>query len=391
MSNDLFGDIDINDLANSEEAIIDNSNIAKQKTNPDEKKDEKKDQKKDDIIDTDAIDIADLSEIESDEDNDDDSDDGSGTKKVKTPANDANASSSSQSALPSLALALQEAGVFSSLDEEELKEVKSVEDIIKAVEKQIKANELADLSEEDREYIEARRAGVSHTEYINSKSNSEQYTKITDEVIENNEQLQFELLRRSYLIKGVDEKTAHKLAQKLLDDEDAVNEAIEARDALIEYEDKNIQEKLTKAKEKEEASIKAEKEKLEALKSKINEKSDIFPGIKVNSQTKDKIFSSMTTPVKSKDNKLQNEVMDLYSKDMEFKMRVHAMHVLTKGFTDFSKFKTETKSSVIKELEEKLNQTGSGTTGSNRTKTGAVIGATSRQIVDALPDFSKKR
>ena len=44
MSKDLFGDIDINDLANSEEAIIDSgSNIVKSKSDSADKAEDKKD------------------------------------------------------------------------------------------------------------------------------------------------------------------------------------------------------------------------------------------------------------------------------------------------------------------------------------------------------------
>lgn len=390
MSKDLFGDIDINDLANSEEAIIDSSTtIIKTKNESADKADNKKD-KEDSNDSDDGIDINLISNLGSD---DDDSDDESGnTKKVKTPAIDANASSSSQSALPSLALVLQEAGVFSSLTEEDLKDVQSVEDIVKAVEKQIKANELADLSDEDKAYIEARRNGVSHTEFIQTKSNSEQYEKLSDELIEKNEQLQFELIRRSFLIKGIDEKTAYKLATKSVEDEDAINEAIEARDTLVEYENNILQEKVTKAKERADAILNTEKTKLDSLKSKINENSEILPGVKVNSQTKDKIFSSMTTPVKSKDNKLQNEVMDLYSSDAEYKMKVHALHILTKGFTDFSKFKNAAKSSAVKELEDKLAQTGSGSTGRSTSKSVSVSGgSTTKEMIAALPSFGPRR
>ena len=390
MSKDLFGDIDINDLANSEEAIIDSSTtIIKSKNESADKADNKKD-KEDSNDNDDGIDINLISNLGSD---DDDSDDESGnTKKVKTPAIDANASSSSQSALPSLALVLQEAGVFSSLTEEDLKDVQSVEDIVKAVEKQIKANELADLSDEDKAYIEARRNGVSHTEFIQTKSNSEQYEKLSDELIEKNEQLQFELIRRSFLIKGIDEKTAYKLATKSVEDEDAINEAIEARDTLVEYENNILQEKVTKAKERADAILNTEKTKLDSLKSKINENSEILPGVKVNSQTKDKIFNSMTTPVKSKDNKLQNEVMDLYSSDAEYKMKVHALHILTKGFTDFSKFKNAAKSSAVKELEDKLAQTGSGSTGRSTSKSVSVSGgSTTKEMIAALPSFGPRR
>lgn len=398
MENELFGSIDINDLANSEGAIVErsgketssnnsssqNNNSGKGGKNDNKEKDKDLDLEEDPF----AVDINEIANMGGDE-TIEGSDDESG-KNIKTPA-ETNASSSSQdSTLPSLALVLQEAGVFSSLNEEELKEIKTAEDIVKAVEKQIKANELADLSDEDKEYLEARRKGVTHTEFVQSKSNTEQYKNLDDKAIEKNQGLQFELIRRSFVIKGISDDKAKKYAEKMVGEEDALEEALNAKAALIEHEESNLKNKVKEKEDSFNKKLEDEKKTFDTLKSKINENSEILPGIKVNSPTKERIFSSMITPVKSVDNKLMNEVMESYGNDMEYKMKVHALHIITKGFTDFSKFKTTAKSSAMLDLEKKL-ESGRTATPSNKNAAFSNNGSTSRSIVDALPDFNKKK
>lgn len=392
MKEGLFDSVDLNDLANSESGIIEGSKTPPVRTdnsngqnNNDDHKEEKENK--------DAMsfeDIANLGEIDEIKD-----DNKPSSKDTKTPAeNNANASSSSQdSALPSLALVLKEAGVFSSLNEEDLKDIKDVDGIIKAVEKQIRTNELADLTEEDKEYLEARRKGVSHAEFVESKSVTEQYKALKDEAIEENPNLQFELIRRSFLIKGFDEAKAKRYAEKMMEGDDAIEEALTSKKALIEHEEETLKSKIKEKQESFDKRLKDEQNAIDSLKSKINENFEILPGVKVNSQTKDKIFNSMTSPVKSKDNKFLNEVMDLYGNDPEYKMRMHALHIITKGFTDFSKFKTTAKSAAVEELEKLMKEQGDRSQGSNRNfgASHSSGGSTTKSIVDALPDFGKKR
>lgn len=381
-------DIDLNDLANSESGIItEKTGFTPASTEPTD--DKSKGKEKDDLIDKDAITFEDIANLDIiDKIKDDESD----PNKTKTPAEkkNANASSSSQdSALPSLALVLKDAGVFSSISDEDLKEIKSVDDIVKAVEKQIKTNELADLDDEDKEYLEARRKGLSHTEIIQSKAVTEQYKNITDKVIEDKPEIQYELIRRSFLIKGFDEVKAKKYTETIMEGEDALEEALEAKKALIDHEDTSFKDKLKEKQEAFDNKLKAEQTALDTLKSKVNENYEILPGVKVNSQTKDKIFNSMVTPVKSKDNKLMNEVMDLYGSDPEYKMQLHAIHVITKGFKDFSKFQTSKKSEAVENLEKLLKEQGSMNHGSSGNSN--KMGSTGKSIIDAMPDFSKRK
>jgi len=385
MSDDnLFGSVNLDDLANSEGAIIEGAKPSKEITidinNGKEEKEEKIEVNKNSVDVDEIANYGDESEEETEE---------SSLKKTKTPvSNEKNTTPSSQSALTSLATVLHEAGVFSNLAKEDLYKITDVDGLVKTISEQIKSNELSDLDDNQKEYIKAIRDGVSHTTFLERKSNAEQYKNLTDDVIEKAPQIGFELIKRSLIVQGIDEERAIKLANKAINDEDGLEEALTSRDYLIKYEEDQLKKEIeAKAKEKEN-KIKESLNKIETLKSKINENTEILSGIKVNSQTKEKIFSSMTTPVNAKGETLLNEVMDLYGKDDDYKLKVHALHILTKGFTDFSKFKTTAKSNALLELEEKLatGKTPMGNLG-NKHNSNLGGGSTSRQIVDALPNF----
>lgn len=293
--------------------------------------------------------------------------------------------SSQNSMLSSLASALVETGVLSSLSEEEVKEIKDTESLMEAITKQIKTNEFSDLTEEQKEYLEAIRNGVDVETYAQTKANASQYKKLSDEVIESNAPLQKELIRRSFLIKGFDEEKAAKFAELAMKDENALEEAKLAKNSLVAHEEKLIQDKINQEKLVKQAKLDEEVKALEDLKSKITETSDLIPGIKFNSTFKDKAFSSMTTPVKvDKEQGPLNEVMKAYKEDPEYKLKLHALHVATKGFTDFSKLVTTTKSKAVKELKDKLDQTS--------TQTGLPIHVTSsssqKDLLSALADLN---
>jgi hypothetical protein len=394
MADNLFDDsIDLLQLAESEEAIFEEKETPPTTSDSDVSKNKKetKDNNKEEafIENEDSLSLEELALL--DEENSEESS-GEDLDKSKTrnnnkkpPADESDSVSSSAGVLTSLAGALKEAGVFSSLEEEDINEIKDVDSLIKAVEKQIKTNEYSFLNEEQKEYLEALEAGVPLETYSKVKSNAAQYEAIQDEQIEKNVNLTYELIRRGFIIDGVSSQKAESLAKLAIKEEDAVERAIEAKSALIKYELDLIEEEKQAKLEEKNNLIKEEQNKIAALKSKILEKEELISGIKFNTQTRDKIFNSLTTPVKGdKNGNLKNEVMDLYDSDDDYKLRLHTLHVITKGFTDFSKIEKTTKTKAIKDLEEKLN---SGEVSNHGSASSGFRGATSSSIGKALETY----
>jgi hypothetical protein len=379
-----FG-IDINELENSEEAIFDDKTPVQKTVKPDQKTT---------VEDTDieedenAILLEDIAELGSDDNLEDDDleDETKKTNNKKTPVGSGEQNSSSQGNITFLASALAESGVFSSLGEDELKEIDNADKLLDAIAKQIKANELSDLTEDQKQYVEALRTGVPNDEYTESKTLIQQYKSIDNKKIEDNVNIQFELIRRSLIAEGISEERAKKLATVAAQSEEGYEEALQAKQALIANEESKLTSKIEAAKKANEDKLAKDQEELSSLKSKINEASELIPGIKVNSQTKEKIFESLTSPVKVEGSKMLNEVMESY-KNPEYKMKLHALHVITNGFKDFSKFTQTTKSKVAKDLEEKLNNQGTQVRGSGSIQSTQFGGKTASDISKALDNL----
>jgi len=104
----------------------------------------------------------------------------------------------------------------------------------------------------------------------------------------------------------------------------------------------------------------------------------------MNSRVKDEVFTNMTKVAAYDDagNPL-NALGAALQKDREkIELNINYLFTITKGFTDFSSLKTNTKSSVVKDLEEALqtNQTGSGKTKSSGTTQSNTLKGTLKAI-----------
>lgn len=394
MEDDIFnGGIDLSQIAESEEAVfeVDTTVSSVNNTNKEnvENAEDNTDANSQEFIDNDGLDLEDIANLEEEENSSEEEESKNTTTKTNTNTPAEQKQSSSSDVLSSLASALKEAGVFSSLENDDL-DIKDTETLIKAIEKQIKVNEYAFLNDTQKEYLKALEAGIPLEVYSEVQHNVKQYEDLSDEVIEKNANVTYELIRRSLIIEGVDKEKADKLAKLSLKEEDVVDQAKKAKQDLINYEKKLIQEEIASKEQEKQNKVAKEQETIQAIKSKILEKEDIIPGIKLNTQTRDKIFSSLVTP-SSKNDKgdLLNEVMEKYSKDEDYKIKLHALHTITKGFTDFSKFKNTTKSKAIQELESKLQGKNSVITGSP-TSLGSTTTSIKKALEGYVPSFRKK-
>jgi len=382
MKDNIFdGGIDLNELADSEDAIFDQADSGVSYAKGEEAEDSSENKDDDEGAEDDTLDISDIANMEDDPEGD--TDDEPVKKDVtKTPAKE-ESSPRSDDMLTSLASALTEAGVFSSLEEDDLKDIKDVDSLLKAVEKQIKVNEFKSLNEDQKEYLKALENGIPLEEYSRAKANTAQYERLSDDLIKENANVGYELIRRKFIIDGVSEDKAAKYAQIAMKEDTAIEEAISAKQALIEYEKSLVADRIKEQEETKAARETKAREELAALRSKVLEANELIPGLKVNSSTKEKVYESITNPSKLDENgNPLNEVMQSYQ-DPEYKMRLHAVHVITKGFTDFSKIERTTKTKAIKEFEEKLK------TGTVVSKTGSSIAtsATSAGIKNALDGY----
>ena len=276
---------------------------------------------------------------------------------IKDENNNNSSSDESFSPVTSLASSLFEEGVLASMTEEEVKNIKSGTDLINAIKKQIKENEFADLSDEEKDYLDAIRKGVPVEDYIKSKEAYDSYSSIDDEDLESeeNKNLRFQLIKNSFLLKGIDAEKAEKLTKRTFDTGEDIEDAKTALEELKNYEKSNI-ENLKAEKEKErQAVIKKQAEEFNTIKNLVNTTEEVIPGLRVDDNTKKEVERLITKPFTKDSNGNQvNEVIGKMIEDKNYFVKLHYLHHLTEGFTKFDKLVNKAKTQAVKSLEEKL-------------------------------------
>ncbi len=372
-----FDGIDLEDLANSEGPTF-REDVAKVTNSEDQEGDETPTENED------GVDLDFLSEAGSVEKLTEDKQEV--VKDIKVPSDKTAATSSSQT-FTSLASALKEGGTFNSLSDEEVTNITDVTSLLEAFDKQVKSNEFANLNAIQKEYLEALAVGTPQEAFAQSKANADQYATITDETLEARPALQEELIKRSFLAKGFDLEKASKYATMAMKGDDPIEESKEARNSLVAYEEEKLQEDIRTRKQKQaDAQAKSDKD-LADLKSKITDATEVIPGIKVNSNTREKIFQSMITPTKISDGTPLNEVMEKYANDPEYKMKLHALDVITKGFKDFSSFVKASKTSAVKSLEDQLNNSAGNVINGSNMRSGTVTSTSQSEMARNLANL----
>lgn len=138
-----------------------------------------------------------------------------------------------------------------------------------------------------------------------------------------------------------------------------INDAKKAHSSIEKYIDIQYKEKITSLKEQEELLKKEQQEQFENTKKIILEQTEHF-GVKLDKQTRTKIFDSMYKPIeKDKSGKPLNKIQKYAQENpVDFNIALGTAFVLTNGFKDFSKIggiigKT-VQQKAIKDFEEKL-------------------------------------
>lgn len=361
---ELFDDVNLDDNLGSEGEGVDlndfitgefKDDTPATEPNEDGEGNEKDDKDKDDEENT-PEDGVDPSEFEQDSAN-------SGTED-NTSVDDDSSADNSSSPLDLIASTLQAEGV---IDLEDGVKVESSKQILDAVRKKIEENEFADLNDAQKLYVEALRKGVPEEDIKQNLQNIKALDNISTENIEANEELAKTLVTQDFIAKGLSAEKAGKLAQRSLEAGELTEDAKEAYSSLKTLEGARIKDEVKKRTEDEATKTKANATKLEELKGTVLKQDEFIPGFKTNSATREKVYQNMTKVVShDKSGNPLNALNTARAKDPEkIEMIESYLYTVTKGFTDWSTFKNKVKSKAVKDLDEKLKGTQSGS-GSSR-------------------------
>lgn len=196
---------------------------------------------------------------------------------------------------------LFEEGVLSELNEEEFDSTDDKIDVlINSIKKEVtKAIEVSEevYPEKIKQILNAYKSGVPEEDILSYIQNEIDYTSITDEELQENEELQKALIKQDLTAKGY---SSEEIEEEILDAETVDKLFLKSKRALksvVAIQKKQFDE-IAEAKKLERQQIQDRiKEQQDKTRTYLESSTEILPGIEINKAVKDKIFNSMYKPV----------------------------------------------------------------------------------------------
>lgn len=271
----------------------------------------------------------------------------------------------------SIASALKDEGILSSLDDESVKEITSPEDFAEAIDKHIKSQ----LDERQKRIDEALQVGLEPTQIKKYESTINYLNGISEETLvsesSDGEKLRKQLIYQDFLNRGYDEKRALREVNKSFSTGSDIEDAKEALNSTKNYFTEQYEDLIAEAKEQEEAEKAEIKKRAEQLKKSILEDKEVFEGLPLDKQTRSRVYDSITKPIyKDPESGEYLTALQKYEKDnkTDFMKKLGVLFTLTDGFSNLEKLiKPTVKKQVnksLRELEHTINTTNRNIDGS---------------------------
>lgn len=259
----------------------------------------------------------------------------------------------------SIAASLNSDGVL-QLPEEDLKNIKSAEDLSSAFKKHIESQ----LSEENKRVLEALDLGISKEEFSQVEKTLSWLGGVTDDIVsaETDEAnvIRQNLIYQDLLNSGVSEDKARKLVKHSLDEGTDVEEALKALENNKKYYLGKRNEIVEKKKQEIEANKEADVKRQEKIKNLFLEKEEPVKGIKLTKTQRENLYNQATKIVgKNKNGKFVTALENYAENNPEdYQYNLNVLYYLTNGFKDLttviSKEVSAQTKSKLRDLEKAL-------------------------------------
>lgn len=266
------------------------------------------------------------------------------SSQEETPSSDKN--SSHDSTLYALAQYLKEEGVL--FIEDDLKDIKSLEDLKGIIESSNKNARYANLNDSQKRYQEALENGIPKREFEEVEKEIQTFSGIKEADVTSNSNLRYEIIAIDLMNQGISQDKAMKLAKLSLTDESNVQDA---KDALANI----ITAKTEKFKELVNTKSTANTANIDEFKKHIYDKEQLLD-MKMNDITKNKLFDLITTKVDSDEEGRPLNDMQRWQRDnpVESSVMLNYLYMMTEKGKNMKLIKQSTGSDAAKELERKL-------------------------------------
>ena len=281
----------------------------------------------------------------------------------KEPTSKTETGSSPKNPYSSIAYAMYEEGVLSTLSEDDLKDVKDGQSLVAVMDKYVESR----FDEQQKRVLDALNVGIEKTAIQQYESTIQALDNVSSENLEaetaEGENLRKAVIYQYYIDKGESQERAQKMVDRAFssgtDVEDAKDFIEELRTstkekytALIEEGKKQAQE----AKKQQEAA-------LTKAKKAILEDENILGGVAVDKVTRQKALDYWLKPVHKKEDGTYQSELQKYATEHpdEFQMKIALLFAMSDKFKSPEKIAGETikkaKKKAMLELEDVVNST----------------------------------
>lgn len=326
-------------------------------------------------VDVDSIFIDKPESVGSEEDNKDEED---------TTSN--KGTSPNQNFYSSIANALEEEGIFPDLDKELIAKVKTAEDFRNLIDEQIKAG----LEEKQKRVNEALGVGVEPDTIRQYEATIDYLNSLSEDIItsesEEGDTIRQKLIYQDLINRGYSAEQAKKKVERSFKAGTDVDDAKEALEENKQFFRKSYESLIAEKKNSQKNKEEELQQRTEKLKKSILEDKDIFGGININKDTRNKVIDNISKPV-YRDPKTGKYLTALQKYEQEngtdFIKNVGILFTLTDGFKNIDalvkdKVTKEVKKG-LKELEHTLNNTARNSDGSLKYTSG--VGSDSNSFI----------
>jgi hypothetical protein len=255
----------------------------------------------------------------------------------------------------SLASVLKEEGVFPDLLDEDASSIKSAEDFVSIMEKQVQAK----LEEKYRRIDSALNANVEVSELKKYQNVVDYLDSITEKHIsdesEQGENLRKQLIYQDYINGGFSKERAEREVKKSLDAGTDIEDAKEALLSNKKYFEEKYDNFVNEAKVEQQKLVDARKKETEDLKNSILNDDKVFGELDVDKKTRQKVFDNLSKPI-YKDPSTGDYLTALQKYERENKIdflkNLSLVFTLTDGFKNMDNL---VKGKVNKEVKKSIS------------------------------------
>lgn len=264
----------------------------------------------------------------------------------------------------SIATAFAEEGIFPDLDEKSISNIKDAKSFRDAIVDQMNAG----LDEQHKRVLECLNNNGTPDkirQFEGILDNLNEYEKNIEVEGDAGDDLRKRIIAQDYLNKGFKPERVKQKVDKIFEEGTEIDEAKEALQSLKQYYMDGYSLYRESLKQEAEKEREERQKKSERIKdSIINEKSNLFSGLDLSKEVRQKAFEAISKPI-YKDPKTGDTytAVQKLEKDNseEFLAKIGLLYALTNGFTSFNgivdkKVRKEVKRG-FSELERKINNT----------------------------------